>query len=97
MSGAREWPVPLVWAVLIGASLLGFWLGEGHASARVAASTAIVLAALKIHLVFDHFMELRWHHRPLRLMLAVWLVVVTAILLAGYWFAMDATPISAGS
>jgi Prokaryotic Cytochrome C oxidase subunit IV len=83
----REWPVWCVWAVLAGASLLGFLLAEGMAPARVAASGAIVLAALKIHLVFDHYMELRWHHKPLRQMLAAWLAAVTAILLGGYWAA----------
>jgi Prokaryotic Cytochrome C oxidase subunit IV len=87
MTGAREWPVWLVWAVLVGASLTGFWLAEGHASARIAATAAILLAALKIHLVFGQYMELRWHHHPLRLMLAGWLVLVTATLLCGYWLA----------
>ncbi len=97
MTGMREWPIPAVWAVLIGASLAGFWLGESNANARVAASAAIVLAALKIHLVFDHFMELRWHHQPLRLMLAAWLAVVTMILLVGYWFALNPSTFNAGS
>jgi hypothetical protein len=81
----REGPVWLVCAVLVGATLLGFALGEGLAPARTAASAAIVLAAIKIHLVFDHYMELRWHHRPLRLALAIWLALVTAILLITYW------------
>lgn len=87
MRGAREWPVWLVWTILAGASLLGFGLAEGHASARLAASAAVVLAMIKIHLVFEQYMELRWHHRPLRLMLAAWLALVTAILLGGYWLA----------
>jgi Prokaryotic Cytochrome C oxidase subunit IV len=81
----REWPVWLVCALLVGATLLGFGMAEGLAPARIAASAAIVLAAIKIHLVFDHYMELRWHHRPLRQALAVWLALVTAILLITYW------------
>jgi Prokaryotic Cytochrome C oxidase subunit IV len=81
----REWGVWLVCAVLVGATLLGFALAEGLAPARIAASGAILLAALKIHLVFDHYMELRWHHRPLRAALAAWLALVTAILLITYW------------
>ncbi len=87
MSGAREWPVWLVWAILAGASGIGFALAEGLAPAKVAATLAIILAAVKIHLVFDHYMELRWQHRPLRQLLAAWLVVVTATLLTGYWAA----------
>ncbi len=87
MTGTREWPVWAVWTVLTGTSLLGFLLAEGQAPAKVAATAAILLAAVKIHLVFDHYMELRWQHRPLRQMLAVWLAVVTVILLGGYWAA----------
>ena len=82
---AGEWPVALVWLLLVGASLAGFAMGEGVMPARVAASLAIVLAAVKIHLVFGQYMELRWNHRPLRQMLGVWLAVVTAILLGCYW------------
>jgi hypothetical protein len=81
----REWPVWLVCGLLVAATLLGFALGEGLAPARIAASAGIVLAAIKIHLVFDHYMELRWHHRPLRQALAIWLALVTAILLVTYW------------
>jgi Prokaryotic Cytochrome C oxidase subunit IV len=87
MTGTREWPVWLVWALLAGASLIGFLLAEGHSDARFAASVAIFLAALKINLVFEQYMDLRWHHRPLRLMLAGWLAVVTATLLGGLWLA----------
>lgn len=81
----REWPVWLICTVLVAATLLGFALAEGLAPARIAASAAIVLAAFKIHLVFDHYMELRWHHRPLRQALTAWLALVTAILLVTYW------------
>jgi Prokaryotic Cytochrome C oxidase subunit IV len=81
----REWPVWQVCAVLVSATLLGFALAEGLAPARIAASAAIVLAAIKIDLVFAHYMELRWQHRPLRQALTLWLAAVTAILLAGYW------------
>lgn len=80
-------PVAAVWLALIAASLAGFALAEGLAPARIAATLAIVLALFKIHLVFDHYMELRWQHRPLRAMLAGWLAAVGAILLTGYWAA----------
>ena len=73
---ARQWPVWLVWAVLAGASKL--------APARIAAIAAILLAAVKVHLVITHYMELEWRHRPLRLMLAAWLAAVTALLLGTY-------------
>ncbi len=85
MIAVREWPVWLVWTLLVAASLAGFLLAEGYAAPRIAATIAILLASVKIHLVFEQYMELRWRHRPLRLMLAAWLAAVTAILLTGYW------------
>ena len=81
----RQRPVGAVWAVLSAAPLVGFVLAEGAAGARIAATAAILLAAIKVNLVAEQYMDLRWHHRPLRLLMALWLTVVTAILLAGYW------------
>ncbi|WP_068075733.1 cytochrome C oxidase subunit IV family protein [Novosphingobium lentum] len=78
-------PVWAIWIMLVGASAVGFELAEGHATARTAATVAVGLAALKIHLVFDHYMELKWTHRPLRPMLAAWLALVSATLLASIW------------
>lgn len=83
-SHAGQWPVSLVWAVLAGASVLGFLFAEGMAPARIAAIAAILLAAVKVHLVITHYMELEWRHRPLRLMMAGWLAAVTALLLGTY-------------
>lgn len=88
MSGggnSREWPVWLVWLLLVLASLGGFFMAEGLVGPKLAASLAFVLAAIKIHVVFDQYMELNWRHRPLRQLLAAWLAVVTAILLGTYW------------
>lgn len=81
---ARQWPVLLVWAMLAGASVLGFLFAEGMAPARIATIAAIVLAGIKVHLVITHYMELEWRHQPLRLMLAGWLAVVIAVLLGTY-------------
>lgn len=81
---AREWPVKLIWALLAGASVLGFLFAEGMAPARIATIAAFVLAAIKVDLVIVHYMELEWRHKPLRAMLAVWLFVVTAMLLGTY-------------
>lgn len=83
----RRLPVWMVWAGLAGASLAGFALAEGLAPARTAAMAAVLLAALKIHLIFGQYMDLRWTHQPLRALLAIWLAVVALILLAGYWLA----------
>lgn len=80
-------PVVLIWAVLVAASVLGFALAEGLARPRIAATLAALLAAVKINLVMVHYMDLRWTHLPLRAVLAVWLAVVTLILIVGLWSA----------
>lgn len=80
-----HWPVAAVWAVLALATLAGFILAEGAVGARIAATAAILLAAFKINLVVEQYMDLRWSHRPLRLLMALWLAAVTTILLIGYW------------
>ncbi|WP_072383342.1 cytochrome C oxidase subunit IV family protein [Novosphingobium sp. NDB2Meth1] len=80
-------PVAAIWAVLAFASIAGFALAEGLAPARIAATAAILLAAVKINLIMVHYMDLTWSHTPLRPLLAAWLAVVTLILLGGYWSA----------
>ena len=85
--GHRRVPVTVIWAVLAAASIAGFALAEGLAPARIAATLAVLIAAAKINLIMVHYMDLNWSHRPLRPLLAVWLAVVTLILLGGYWSA----------
>ncbi len=80
-------PVPLVWALLVIASLASAALAEGNAAPHLGATAAILIAAVKIDLIIGQYMEVRVSHRPLRLLLAGWLAVVTLILLAGIWFA----------
>ena len=80
-------PVSLVWALLVIASLASAALAEGNTPPRLGATAAILIAAAKIDLIIGQYMELRWSHRPLRLLLACWLAVVTLILLAGIWLA----------
>lgn len=84
----KQAPVWAVWAILAGASLTGFALADGHrgnAPAHLAATVAVLLAAVKIHLIFGQYMEIRWQHQPLRTLLTLWLAGVVAILLGGYW------------
>lgn len=72
------------WALLVCATLLSWFLAEGHASARAATVAVILIAAFKINLVISNFMELKWHHSPYRAVLGVWLALVTAIIITGY-------------
>ena len=82
---ARAWPVTLVWALLVAASIAGSLLADSVAVARIAESATVLLAAGKIALVICHYMELSWRHTPLAPLLAVWLSAVTVLLLATCW------------
>lgn len=76
-----------VWAILIAATLLSWFLKGDAVSARVGATAVILIAAFKINLVISHFMELRWQPAPFRLVVTGWLVIVTTIIIGGYWAA----------
>jgi hypothetical protein len=76
-----------VWAILVAASLLSWFLKGDAVSARVGATAVILIAAFKINLVVSHFMELKWQPRPFRFIVTGWLALVTLIIIGGYWAA----------
>jgi hypothetical protein len=69
-------------------TLFGFALAEQSVSARVGATSVILVAAIKVRLVFVHFMELEWRPLPWRLLFELWTVASAAILIGGYWLAI---------
>ena len=79
------WPVWGVWAGLMAASCAGFALAEGVGSAQFATCLGLILAAAKIHVIFGHYMDVTWRHKPLRLILQGWLLIVAAILFITYF------------
>lgn len=76
-----------VWAILVTATLLSWFLKGDAVSAHVGATAVILIAAFKINLVVAHFMELTWQPAPFRLVVSVWLALVTTIIIGGYWAA----------
>jgi heme/copper-type cytochrome/quinol oxidase subunit 4 len=76
-----------VWALLVAATLLSWFLKSEVVSAKVGATAVILIAAFKISLVVSHFMELKWQPRPFRFILTGWLALVTIIIIGGYWAA----------
>ena len=64
-----------------------WFVAEDVALAPVAATAAILLGATKIRLVFMEFMELGTRVQPWRFLFELWLGVITASVLAGYWSA----------
>ena len=76
-----------VWAILILATLLSWFLKGSAVPARAGATAVILIAAFKINLVVAHFMELNWHPRPFRIIISLWVALVTTIIIGGYWAA----------
>jgi hypothetical protein len=76
-----------VWAILVIATLLSWFLKGDAVSARIGATAVILIAAFKINLVIGHFMELKWQPAPFRIVVSVWLALVTTIIIGGYWAA----------
>lgn len=69
--------VTVVWAVLVGATLLSLVLGVTHGigDARVAAGVLLTVAFVKVWLVGMHFMELREAPANLRGFFTGWCVI----------------------
>lgn len=77
-------PVTLVWAVLMVATLISWWLGDGHGATKLAAVLVIVTGFAKVALIGEHFMELRTAPPQLRWAFHGWCLVVPSILCGLY-------------
>ena len=77
-------PVAIVWLVLTAATLLSWYLGDGHGATKVAAVGVIVTGFLKVALIGEHFMELRTAPPQLRYAFLGWCVLVPSILCGIY-------------
>ncbi len=79
----------IAWLVLIAVTLLSAMIGGAHGFASAGHGAEATFAVLgiafaKVWLVMSHFMDVRGAPRPLKIICAVWLVAVLAILLAVY-------------
>ncbi|MGQ0623298.1 MAG: cytochrome C oxidase subunit IV family protein [Sporichthyaceae bacterium] len=77
-------PVTVVWAILMVATLISWWLGDGHGATKLAAVLVIVTGFMKVALIGEHFMELRSAPPPLRWAFIGWCTLVPAILCGIY-------------
>ncbi|MGE0859165.1 MAG: cytochrome C oxidase subunit IV family protein [Gammaproteobacteria bacterium] len=84
MSGLAGLAVTRTWAMLVVATLVVFALAENDAPARAATLAILLIAAIKIRLVFLHFMELATGAMPWRAILEAWVAVVTALIVGAY-------------
>ncbi|RJF89386.1 hypothetical protein D3874_22415 [Oleomonas cavernae] len=87
MRGLTLPPAIGIWAILLGATLSSWLVAEdmGSLAAPYAATAVVLIAALKIRLVFVHFMELGRRVLPWRIVFEAWIGVVTTLILAAYW------------
>jgi hypothetical protein len=77
-------PVTVVWLVLMAATLLSWWLGDGHGATELAGVLVIATGFLKVALIGDHFMELRTAPWQLRAAFLGWCLVVPAVMIGIY-------------
>jgi Prokaryotic Cytochrome C oxidase subunit IV len=77
-------PVTVVWAVLVLATLVSYWLGDGHGTTRTAGVLVLVTAFVKVALIGEHFMELRSAPPQLRLVFHTWCLLVPIVLCGIY-------------
>lgn len=81
--------VAMVWAGLIGATLLSWWLGADHgiAGIRAASVAVLVVAFVKVRFVGLHFMDLRSAPPALRGAFEAWCLTVALLVIALYLLA----------
>ena len=77
-------PATLVWGVLVTATVSTWLLARGRETSHAETVTLVmIIAAVKARLIVLHFMGLKNAPFPWRLIFEAWIVVVTAIILAG--------------
>lgn len=79
-------PLYAVWAVLVAATAISWFVGDDHGvgTGDAAAWAVIAIAFAKVWLVGMHFMELRHAPRLLRRLFEGWVVVVPVVLAVLY-------------
>ncbi|MEV6041424.1 cytochrome C oxidase subunit IV family protein [Nonomuraea sp. NPDC052116] len=71
----------VAWLVLMGATAVSWYLGDGHGARRFATVVVLAVAFAKVYLVGRYFMELGQAPRALRLLFGGWTVMVCAALI----------------
>jgi preprotein translocase subunit Sec61beta len=76
-----------VWLILVLATLVSWFVTEDTDAVKLGATAVILVAAFKINMVAAHFMELGWQPKPYRFVISGWILLVTTIIIGGYWAA----------
>jgi hypothetical protein len=72
------------WLALMGATLVSWYLGDGHGAPQLATVVVIAVAFAKTYVVGHSFMDLRDAPLPLRRVFGGWVVIVCLALIALY-------------
>jgi hypothetical protein len=78
------WELTAAWIALVAATCLSWYLGDGHGAATVGSIGVLVVAFMKVHVVGQHFMELRGAPPMLRRLFRAWCVVAGSLLIVMY-------------
>ena len=79
-----------VWALLVAATCLSWWIGSGASSptaknTQLLSTVLIVIAFIKVRFVIRYFMEVREALFALRLLTDLWCLIAGFAILALYW------------
>ncbi|MBA3744356.1 cytochrome C oxidase subunit IV family protein [Sporichthya sp.] len=77
-------PITIVWVVLMLATCVSWYFGDGHGATKLAAVLVIITGFVKVYLIMEHFMELRTAPPQLRFAFTAWCVVIPTILCGIY-------------
>jgi hypothetical protein len=73
--------ITIVWAALIGATTVSWWLGTDHGitSARLASIVVLLVAFAKAGFIGMYFMELRHAPAALKILFQGWCIVIYTV------------------
>jgi hypothetical protein len=77
-------PVTIVWAVLMAATCVSWYLGDGHGATKLVAVLVVLTGFAKVALIGEHFMELRTAPPQLRFGFLGWCALVPTVLCGIY-------------
>jgi hypothetical protein len=89
MDKSVERRLRLVWLALVAVTLISWWLGSSHGQPEFRSSAPItyavlLIAALKVRVIFGYFMEVRHAPVGLRRLTDGWIALVVVALLVIY-------------
>ena len=82
----------IIWSILLSATALTWWLGEGQADGQAALVTAGIVLSLSVvkgWCIIQDFMELRHGPRLWRYLMLAWIIAMAVLLFAAsFWYSV---------